>query len=118
MPYSMMKFILEILLTGLAILITGMLLPGVHVSGYGVAVLAGIILGLFNATIGLLLRILTFPLNVLTLGLMSFIISVFMVLLVGHVLSGFYVHGFINACFFAIVLAVFKMIFHTVKRNN
>jgi putative membrane protein len=84
-----MRFILEILLTGVAILIAAYLIPGVYVDGYGTAVLAGIVLGLVNATIGLLLRILTFPLNILTLGLVSFIISVFMVLLVSHLMNSF-----------------------------
>ena len=47
-----MRFILEILLTGVAILIAAYLIPGVYVDGYGTAVLAGIILGIVNATIG------------------------------------------------------------------
>jgi len=107
-----MRFILEILLTGVAILIAAYLIPGVYVDGYGTAVLAGIILGIVNATIGLLLRILTFPLNILTLGLVSFIISVCMVLLVSSWMNSFKVNGFLNAALFAIVLAIFKMIFH------
>ena len=107
-----MRFILEILLTGVAILIASYVIPGVYVSGYGTAVIAGILLGVVNATIGLILRILTFPLNILTLGLVSFIISVAMVFLVSNLLDGFKVHGFIHACIFAIVLSVSKMIFH------
>ncbi|EHQ26768.1 phage holin family protein [Mucilaginibacter paludis] len=112
-----MKFILEILLTGLAIVIAAHILPGVHVNGYFTAVVAGILLALVNATIGLVLRVLTFPLNFLTLGLISFIISVCMVLLVSHLLDGFYVRGFFSAALFAIVLAVLKMLFHTVEKN-
>ena len=112
-----MKFILEILLTGLAIMIAAYFIPGVHVNGYFTAVIAGILLALVNATIGLILRILTFPLNILTLGLVSFIISVSMVLLVSHLLDGFYVHGFLSAALFAIVLAIIKMIFHGLERR-
>jgi putative membrane protein len=107
-----MRFILEILLTGVAIMIAAYFIPGVYVDGYGTAVLAGIVLGLVNATIGLILRILTLPLNILTLGLVSFIISVCMVLLVSQLMDNFKVHGFLNAALFAIVLAIFKMIFH------
>jgi putative membrane protein len=113
-----MKFILEILLTGLAVLITATILPGVHVAGYLTALVAGILLAIVNATIGLLLRILTFPLNILTLGLISFIISVFMVLLVSHLMDGFVVNGFFNAALFAIVLSIFKMLFHTAEKRS
>lgn len=112
-----MKFILEILLTGLAVWIAAALIPGVYVAGYFSALIAGILLGLVNATIGFILRVLTFPLNFLTLGLVSFIISVLMVLLVSHVMNGFYVHGFFNAALFAIVLAVVKMIFHSLEKR-
>lgn len=113
-----MKFILEILLTGLAILFAATIIPGVHVNGYFTALEAGILLGLVNATLGLILRILTFPLNILTLGLVSFIISVFMVLLVSHWLNGFYVHGFLHAALFAVVLALIKMIFHSFEKSK
>ena len=113
-----MKFILEILLTGLAIWIAAHFIPGVYVQGYFTAVLAGILLALVNATVGLILRILTFPLNILTLGLVSFIIGVFMILLVSHLLGGFYVRGFFSAALFAIVLAIIKMIFHGLEGNR
>jgi putative membrane protein len=113
-----MKFILEILLTGLAILIVAQIIPGVQVTGYFTALLAGILLGLVNATIGFILRVLTFPLNFLTLGLVSFIISVLMVLLVSHLLNGFYVNGFFSACLFAIALSLMKMIFHGLEKSK
>lgn len=113
-----MKFIFEVLITGLAVLITASVLPGMRVSGYLTAVIAGILLSVVNITIGLVLRILTLPINFLTLGLSSFVISVFMVLLVSDVLDGFYVHGFFNAALFAIVLALFKMIFHKLQQQD
>jgi len=113
-----MRFILEILLTGLAILIASYFIPGVYVNGYGTAVIAGVLLAVVNATIGLILRILTFPLNILTLGLVSFIIGVCMILLVSNLLDGFHVHGFLSAALFAIVLAIIKMIFHRSERSR
>jgi putative membrane protein len=100
-----MRLIVEILLTGLAVFIAANVIPGVH------AVLTGIVLALVNATIGFVLRILTFPITILTLGLFSFIITVCMVLLVANLLNGFKVDGFLPAALFAIVLAVLKMIF-------
>lgn len=105
-----MKIIAEILLMGLAMLIGAYIVPGVSVDGYFSAIIAAILIALANATIGLILRIFTFPLNFLTLGLVSFIISVLMILLVDHFMDGFNTSGFIAAAFLAIIVAVVKML--------
>lgn len=106
-----MKLIIEILLTGLAVAVAAYLIPGVSVDSYLTAIVAGLLLGFVNATIGTLLRIFTFPINFLTLGLMSFIITVLMVLLVDNLIRGFDTSGFFSAMLFALVLAILKMIF-------
>ncbi len=109
-----MKLIIEILLMGLAMLIGAYIVPGVQVDGYGSAILAAVLIALANATIGLILRIFTFPLNFLTLGLVSFVISVLMILLVDHFMSGFNTSGFLAATILAIVVALVKMILDAV----
>ncbi len=106
-----MGLIIEIIVMGLAVWLSAYLIPGAHVTGFWSAILAGILIALANATIGTILRIFTFPVNILTLGLMSFIITVLMVMLVSAIMSGFTVDGFWTALFFAIVLAIIKMIF-------
>lgn len=110
-----MKLIIEILIMGVAVLIAAFLIPGVTVDGFGSAILVGVLLALTNATIGFILRILTFPINFLTLGLMSFIISVLMILLVDSWMDSFNTSGFFSAMIFAIVLAIIKMLFNTNK---
>lgn len=105
-----MKLILEILLMGLAMLIGAYLVPGVSVNGYGSAIIAAILIAFANATIGFILRIFTFPLNVLTLGLISFIITILMILLVDSWMTGFNTSGFLSAAVLAIAVAVIKMI--------
>ncbi len=104
-----MKLIVEILLMGLAMLIGAYVVPGVHVDGYLSAIIAAVLIAVANATIGLILRIFTFPLNVLTLGLISFIITVLMVLLVDNLMEGFNTSGFLAAAILAIVIALLKM---------
>jgi putative membrane protein len=106
-----MKFIIEILLGGLAVAIAAYLIPGVVVDNFLTAIVAGLLLGFVNATIGTVLRILTFPINFITLGLLSFLITVGMVLLVDHLIKGFDTSGFFSAMIFAIVLSLLKMIF-------
>ena len=105
-----MKIIVEILLMGLALLIGAYVVPGVTVDGYLSAIIAAVLIAVANATIGLILRIFTFPLNVLTLGLISFIITVLMVLLVDNLMTGFNTSGFLAAAILAIVVALVKMV--------
>jgi putative membrane protein len=113
-----MRLIIEILLMGLAVAIAAYLLPGVDVNGFGNAVLAALLIALANATIGTILRILTFPINFLTLGLMSFIITVLMVLLVDQLMDSFNTTGFFAALMFAIVLSLIKMIFSALSPDR
>ena len=96
---------------GAAVALAAYFLPGVTVDGFGSAILAGILIALANATIGTILRLLTFPINFLTLGLMSFIITVLMVLLVDSLMTSFDTNGFFSALVFAVVLALIKMLF-------
>jgi putative membrane protein len=112
-----MGLLLEILLMGAAVAIAAFLIPGVSVDGYLTAILAGILIAVVNATIGGILRILTFPINILTLGLMSFIITVLMVLLVDSIMDGFNTNGFLSAVIFALVLSLIKMLFGAIRRT-
>lgn len=110
-----MRLIIEILLMGAAVAIAAYLLPGVDVANFWSAIIAGVLIALANATIGTILRILTFPVNFLTLGLMSFVITVLMVLLVDSLMSSFNTNGFFSAMIFAIVLALIKMLFGAIS---
>lgn len=113
-----MRLIIEILLMGAAVAIAAYLLPGVNVDNFLSAIIAAILIALANATIGTILRLLTFPINFLTLGLMSFIITVLMVLLVDSLMSSFNTSGFLSAVIFALVLAVIKMIFGALSSDR
>ena len=109
-----MKLIVEILLMGLAMLVGAYVVPGVQVDGYLSAIIAAVLIAVANATLGLILRVFTFPFNVLTLGLISFIITVLMVLLVDNLMDGFNTTGFLAAAILAIVVAVVKMLLDSV----
>jgi putative membrane protein len=110
-----MKTLLEILLSGISVVLAAYILPGVSVDSFVTALWVALLLALVNATIGFVLHILTIPLNFLTLGLVSFIITVCMVLLVDAFVSGFHTVGFISAAWFAIVLGLLKIIFNWFK---
>nr|WP_068886806.1 phage holin family protein [Pedobacter panaciterrae] len=113
-----MKLIVEILLMGLAVFLGAKIVPGVQVDGYGSAIIAAILIALANSTIGLILRVFTFPINFLTLGLMSFIITVLMIMLVDYLMAGFNTTGFWAAALLAIVIALIKAIFGAIASSD
>ncbi len=113
-----MKLIVEILLMGLAVFLGAKIVPGVQVDGYGSAIIAAVLIALANSTIGLILRLFTFPINFLTLGLMSFIITVLMILLVDYLMAGFNTTGFWAAALLAIVIALIKAVFGAIAGSD
>lgn len=110
-----MRLITEIILMGAAVAIAAYLIPGVNVNGFWNAIIAGVLIALANATIGTILRIFTFPINFLTLGLVSFIITVLMVLLVDQLMDDFNTQGFFSALIFAVTLALIQMVFSALR---
>ena len=106
-----MRFIISLLLTGLVVAIAAYIIPGVAVANFWWAIVTGLVIGLVNAIVGGILRIFTFPLNWLTFGLVSFIITVLMIMLSSSIMGDkFHVSGFWAAFFFAIAVAVLEMI--------
>lgn len=101
-----MVFIVHWLIYTLAILITAYLLPGVTLTGFAAALITALVLGLINAFIKPILIILTLPINILTLGLFTFVINALLILLVSAIVPGFIVTGFWPALGFSIVLAI------------
>jgi putative membrane protein len=80
--------------------------PGISVSGPVAALIAALVIGLVNATLGLLLKIITFPLTILTLGLFWFVINALMLELAAAFVRGFEVRGFVPALIGAVVLSL------------
>ena len=101
-----MGFLLQWLVSGLAIIITAYLLPGVALTGFLAALVTALILGLINAIIRPVLILLTLPLNILTLGLFTLVINALLVMLAAAIVPGFAVRGFWWALLFGIVLAI------------
>ena len=89
-------FIRWLILT-FSIIISSYLLEGIQVSGFISAFFAAAILGILNAFFRPILLILTLPINILSLGLFTFVINAVMLLMVSGVIPGFYVNGFWSA---------------------
>jgi putative membrane protein len=98
--------ILSWIATALALLIGDQLLRGVFVSGIFSALIAAAVLGLVNMTIKPILFILTLPINLLTLGLFTFVINAMMLGLVSWLLPGFEVRSLMSGIGLAIIIAI------------
>ncbi len=106
-----MKLLLNWILSALALWIVAHLIHGFHVSGPAAALIAALVIGLVNATLGLVLKIITFPLTLLTLGIFWLIINAAMIEIASAVLRpSFSVDSFGAAFWGAIVLSIVNML--------
>ncbi|OFV94244.1 MAG: hypothetical protein A3F68_08545 [Acidobacteria bacterium RIFCSPLOWO2_12_FULL_54_10] len=105
----MKHLLLNWLLSALSLLIVAHVIRGFEVSGFIAALIAAIVIGLVNSTLGLLLKIVTFPLTILTLGLFGFVINALMLELASWLVPGFTVQNFLSAFFGAIILSLVNL---------
>jgi putative membrane protein len=97
------------LLSAASLLIVAHIVPGFSVSGFLAALVAALVVGLVNSTLGLFLKIVTFPITVLTLGIFWFVINALMLELASWIVPGFDVHGFLAAFLGAVVLSLVNL---------
>ena len=108
-----MRIVLKLLLSTLAVLISGYILdPHVQVDTFGVALLVAALLSLLHVTLKPLLVILTIPFTLVTFGLFLWVINAAMTLLADYFIGGFSVDGFWWAVLFSFILAILVSILH------
>jgi putative membrane protein len=93
-------------INALALLAAARLLGGVEVQGFEAALVAALVLGLINVTLRPILAVLTIPINIMTLGLFTFVINALMLLIVARVVRGFEIAGFWQAVWAALLLSI------------
>jgi putative membrane protein len=107
-----MNFILELLFNALVLLLLSRIMPSVQVKSYGTAVGVALVVAILNATIGALIR---FPLNLLTLFLLSFlvrlVVTAIMIKVADMFFKGFEVRSFTTALIMAVVLSLAGTLF-------
>ena len=94
------------LISAVSLMIVAAIVPGIEIAGFGTALIAALVIGLVNATLGFLLKILTFPLTLITLGAFLFVINTLMLKLAAALLPGFRVKGFVPALLGAVLLSL------------
>ncbi len=101
-----MSILLKWLIMAVSILVSAYIISGVAVSGIWAALWLAVFLGAINIILKPILIILTLPINILTLGLFTFVINALLILLASSVIKGFEVSGFWVAMIFSIVLSI------------
>jgi putative membrane protein len=102
----MKGIVLRWLVLTLAIVIAAYLFPGIHVSSFGTALLSALVLGILNAFFRPILIILTLPINILTLGLFTFVINAFLLMMTSGVIGGLIVEGFGSALLGSFIISL------------
>lgn len=101
-----MEFIISLFLNGLLILGLSRILEGIQVEGFTSATIAALLFAIVNTFVKPLLVLITIPVNILTLGLFTFVINALMVILVGKLMNSFSVKDFWWALLFSLGMSV------------
>ncbi len=101
-----------------SILIAAKLITGVAVTGVWAALWLAVFLAVINLVIKPLLILITLPINILTLGLFTFVINALLVWFSSTIIKGFEVAGFFPALFFSIVLSVVSYLLNALFRTK
>lgn len=101
-----MNLLIRLIITTIAVLVTDLLLSGVHAEDFLTGLLVAVVLGFLNTFLRPVLILLTLPVSVITLGLFLLVINAGMVMLAARIVDGFHVNGWWWALGFSIILSI------------
>lgn len=113
----MVRLLVHWVLSAVCLLIVAHFVPGFMVRGFGTALIAAVVIGLVNSTLGFLLKVVTLPLTILTLGIFWLVINALMLKFASVFVPGFVVIGFLPAFWGGILLSVLNMIVHALVKK-
>ncbi len=106
----MLRMLVNWLLSAVLLILVSYLVPGFTVTNIVSALIAVIVIGLVNATLGLFLKIITFPLTIFSFGIFLIIVNALMLKLAAKLVPGFFIQGFAPAFWAALLLAILHML--------
>lgn len=107
--------LMSLIVNALAFYITAYLVPGIVIANMQVLVVIAVVWGLLTMILKPILVILTLPVNFMTLGLFTFVINAFLIMIMSRLVNGFSVAGFGTALMAAVVLALVNMVLSKLK---
>lgn len=115
-----MKFIIQLIISTLAVLISSYLLPGVSIenNSFLTALVVASVLAFLNTVVKPIMVLFTIPVTIFTFGFFLLVINAFMILLAAKLVEGFHVDGFWSALFFSLILSLVTSILESIKRKD
>ena len=107
----MVRLFLHWILNAVALLVVSHIVQGFVISGIVSALIAVIVIGLFNATLGFFLKVITLPIGILTFGLFFLVINAVILMFSSKFVPGFAVTSWTAAFLGALVLALLHILF-------
>ncbi|MHB8483385.1 MAG: phage holin family protein, partial [Nitrospiria bacterium] len=115
---DILKIFIRWLINTAGILFAGYLVSGVYVESLMTAVVAAGVLGIVNLLIRPIIIILTLPINILTLGLFTFVINGFIFYFIGHIVKGMAIADFWSAFIGALIISIVNALAHFLIRSS
>lgn len=115
-----MKFIIQLIISTLAVLITAYLLPGVEIvdNNFFTAVIVAAVLSFLNAVVKPIMVVLTIPITIISLGIFLLVINALIILLAAQLVNDFRVDGFWWALLFSLILSIVTSILESAKSRD
>lgn len=110
--HSLIGTLVHWVVSAAALLFTSKIIPGFRVASFGSALWAAVVIGVANILIWPVLIFLTLPINILTLGLFTFVVNGAVLMICAALIKGFEIKGWLSAIFGAIVLSLVGTVLH------
>ncbi len=104
------SFFVRLIINALAFFLVAKVYGGMSVDGFGAAIVAALIWGIINVILRPILLLLTLPVNILSLGLFTFVINGIILLLTAELYSGLHLRSFFAGIVAAIMLSIVNLI--------
>jgi putative membrane protein len=114
----MFRAIIHWVLSAIALMAVTQIVPGFYVNDIQSALVAAMVIGILNATLGFIIKVITFPFAILTFGIFLLFVNAAMILLAAKIVTGFVVYGWVPAFWAAAVLSVLGILIRTFMKDQ
>jgi len=114
----MFRALIHWVLSTIAVIVTAQFVPGFYVNDVRSAMIAAVVIGVLNATLGFIMKVVTFPFAILTFGIFLIVINASMILLASKMVTGLTVYGWVPAFWAAVVLAILGILIRSIMNDE
>ena len=114
----MFRAIIHWVLSAIALVLATRIVPGFYINDIQSALIAALVIGVLNATLGFILKVITFPFAIVTFGVFLLVINAAMILLAAKIVTGFVVYGWVPAFWAAVILSVLGMLIRLLMKDQ